>query len=289
MNQEIKQIEELEKLLSYEGEDRDILAEELLAEVQERNKGKIRYNTQYKALNDLTGGFRRGQLVVISAATGEGKTTLAQNFTAHFVKEGYKCLWFSYEVGIEEFMEKMPEGGKAFYVPRILRQNMLTWVEDRIKEGLAKYNTRIIFIDHLHYLLEMQKMAEAKSLSLLIGQMLRELKKIALIYDLTIFLISHLKKIEMSEKPELSDLRDSSFVAQESDIVMMMWRIRTKGIFPGEWIPSNDVRLAVRKNRQNGNLGIVSLRMENGVLIESNLPPADTFKKEEINPKDMNF
>ena len=55
----------------------------------------------------------------------------------------------------------------------------------------------------------MQKMAEAKSLSLLIGMMLRELKKIAREEDVLIFLVSHIRKINTEVPPDLEDLRDN--------------------------------------------------------------------------------
>lgn len=289
IDQEIKKLQDYQKLLEYKGEDRVVLASELLKEIATDVPKKI-YNTKFTKLDEIIGGFRRGQLVVLSAATGEGKTTFAQGLTDKFTQDGERCLWFSYEVGIEEFMEKMP-GSKAFYVPRVLRQGMLKWIEERIKEGIAKHKSRIIFIDHLHYLLEMQKMAEAKSLSLLIGMMLRELKRICIEQDVVIFLISHLRKIDMTEKPELTDLRDSSFVAQESDLILMLWRIRTRGMFPGEWIPSNDLRVAVRKNRRNGKLGIVSFKYENGLFEESDMPvnPNAPINHNEDEIKDLRF
>ena len=279
-DKEIKQVEEYQKFLEYKGEDRVILAEELLKEVSTGTK--VSFNSGFRGLDDIVGGFRRGQLVVISAATGQGKTSLAQALTEKFLLEGHKSLWFSYEVGIEEFMEKMPEGGKMFYVPRVLRQGILNWVENRIKESIAKYGTRIVFIDHLHYLLEMQKMAEAKSLSLLIGMMLRDLKRLCIDQNITIFLISHMKKIDLAEKPELSDLRDSSFVAQESDLVIMMWRIRKQGLFKGEWEETNEARVSVKKNRRTGKLGTISLFYENGKFSEFGVPTHE-IKVDEIN------
>lgn len=257
---ELRNIKIQQKFANYEGEDRVILAEELLQEIK-NDSPKIIYNTGISSLDTVLGGFRRGQLIVLSAATGQGKTSFCQSLTEKFLKDGHRCLWFSYEVGLEEFMEKMPEGGRAFHLPKQLKQNSIQWIEDRIIEGIAKYNNRVIFLDHLHYLLELQKMAEAKSLSLLIGMLLRELKKIALEHDVLIFLVSHLKKIELTEQPELSDLRDSSFVAQESDIVLMLWRVREK--FNGEWIETNRAKVAVRKNRRTGKLGVMKLKYTN--------------------------
>ena len=271
-NQELKNLEEQKKLADYKGEDRIVLAEELLKEIKS-DVAPIAYKTGLDSLDNLLGEFRRGQLVVISAATGQGKTTFCQTLTEKFLKDGHKVLWFSYEVGLEEFMEKMPEGGRAYHLPRQLKQNSILWLRERIIEGIAKYNTRIIFFDHLHYLLEMQKMAEAKSLSLLIGMMLREIKKIAIEQNILFILVSHVRNISLTEFPQLEHLRDSSFVGQESDIVLMMWRIRDS---QDKSLWTYYSRIAVRKNRRLGKLGEVGLLFDGVHFIEGEPPKIET-------------
>ena len=209
----------------YAGYDRVVQAKDIIAEMKE-DAGKLA--SGFDALDNYIDGFHAGQLVIVSGATGSGKTSFAQTLTHNFMSIGKQCLWFSYEVGMREFVRKMPEGIDTFYAPKQIKRNSISWLEQRIIESIAKYGTKIVFVDHLHYLLEMQKMSEAKSVSLLIGMMLRELKRICIEYDVIIFLLAQLKKIEAYEKPELEDLRDSSFVAQESDIVLMIWRHRER-------------------------------------------------------------
>lgn len=263
---ELQQLNQLKRFATYEGEDKVIPAEELLAEILKDNRTKKVYNTQFPIFNNITGGFRRGQLIILSAPTGQGKTSFAQTLTKHFIQDKVRVLWFSYEIGIEEFMEKMPKDGRAFFLPKQIKQNSLDWLKQRIYEGIAKYNTRIIFIDHLHYLLEMQKMAEAKSLSLLIGMMLRNLKRLAIDLNVCIFLISHMKKIEINEKPDISDLRDSSFVSQESDMVIMLWRETDK--IDGETVFTNRTRVSIKKNRRTGKLGTIIMEYVKNEFIE---------------------
>jgi len=156
-------------------------------------------------------------------------------------------------------------------MPRRIKQNSLKWIEERIKESIAKYNCKVVFIDHLHYLLEMQKMAEAKSLSLLIGMMMRELKRIAIENNIVIFLVSHMRKsLYKSEDalPDINDLRDSSFVGQESDIVMFLFRKPSD--VEGEFY-TNETLLKIAKNRRTGNLGCVRLNFTNKQFEELSL------------------
>lgn len=253
-----------ELLSGYEGEDRVVRVEELLTELAQDKSPRAIFNTDIPTLDNLIGGFRPGQLVIISAPTGQGKTSFCQTLTSQFTKAGNKCLWFTYEVGIEEFMEKMPDV-HTFFLPRVLKQNSIRWLEERIVESLVKHDTKIVFVDHLHYLLEMQKMAEAKSISLLIGMLLRELKRITIQYGIVLFLVSHIRKLEtIQKKPELDDLRDSSFVAQESDIVIMMNRIMINDPgAPDGKVATNETNIFIRKNRRTGNLGAFKVQYLN--------------------------
>lgn len=84
-----------------------------------------------------------------------------------------------------------------------------------------QFGTRIVFIDHLHYLLDL---AAARNPSIQIGQIIRGLKQIALRQKVVIFLAAHTTKLNPDKQLSADDIRDSSFVGQESDGVMMVWR-----------------------------------------------------------------
>jgi len=247
---------ELNSMQVYQGEDRVISLSEALEEIKVEKK-KTFITTTFPKLNDIIGGFRAGQLIVISGATGHGKTTLCQNLTQDFLKENLTSLWFSYEVDLEEFADKFGEEIPLVYLPRQLKENSILWLNTKITEAIAKYNCRVVFIDHLHYLLEMQKMAEAKSISLLVGMMMRELKKIAIKHGIILFLVSHMRKTLYEKEPELEDLRDSSFTAQESDMVLFIMRAK-----------ENRALLKVAKNRRTGKLGMVKLLLNNNQFKE---------------------
>lgn len=251
---------ELEILGQYNQEDRVISSLEA-QELAEADKKIPNINIGVMEFDDIIGGFREGQLVIISGPTGQGKTTWCQTLTSKFASKKINCLWFSYEMGIADFLEKF-EGTPLFYLPKELQQNSLQWLETRIMESMAKYDCKIVFIDHLHYLLEMQKMAETHSISLLIGMMMRELKKMAIKHEITIFLVSHMRKLLYDKMPDVDDLRDSSFVGQEADIVMFIKRGKEKDS-KEEAIQNNHATLRIAKNRRTGNLGVISLELIN--------------------------
>ena len=248
---------DLEVMSQYDKEDRVISSVEA-QELAEADRKIPSIKTNIDEIDNLLGGLRAGQLVVLSSPTGQGKTSFCQTLTSRFAKQNINTLWFSYEVGIAEFLEKF-ENNPLFYLPKELKQNSIKWLEHRILESIAKYDCKIVFIDHLHYLLEMQQMAEARSISLLIGMMVRELKKIAIKHGVIIFLVAHMRKLQYDKMPEIDDLRDSSFVGQEADIVMFLKRkYEGKG---EQQVATNQALLSIAKNRRTGNLGYVKLEM----------------------------
>lgn len=249
----------------YSGEDRVMEFSDVAAEVEESTKGNEKIVSRISPLDEMVGGFRAGQLIVLSAPTGQGKTAFLQSLTRTLSEDKIPSLWFSYEVSPSELRERFEDDIPKFYLPRKNKESSLEWMKTRALEGIAKFGTKVIFIDHLHYLLSMQELAQARSVSLLIGMLMRELKKFALETEITIFLVSHLTKTKLEALPTIDDLRDSSFVGQEADIVMIMWRHREadKSNELG-FRYTNESRLVVAKNRINGKLGYIKLKFEKG-------------------------
>ena len=251
---------EMEKFSNYDGQDRVVPIAEIIEEQKLLRKKEVIIKSKIPTLDETVGGFYPGQLNIISGPTGQGKTTFSKTLTANFSKDGLHSIWFSYEMPPLEFVENFP-GTPYFFLPRELTSGSLEWIEKRIAESIRKYQTKIVFIDHLHFLVDMKALAIARNQSILIGVLLRHLKQIALKYDTTIFLLAHLRKTNIEEAiPTIDDLRDSSFVGQEADIVMLIWRLikkpedgrRRSKDDPPEW--TNESRLSVVKNRRTGAL-----------------------------------
>lgn len=147
-------------------------------------------------------------------------TLLAQTFTRKFSLTTNYPLWFSFEVPARQFLSQFPDL-PLIYMPGKLKPRAMDWFEDRALESFAKYGTRIIFIDHLHYLVDLAKQGQ---MSIEIGAIIRKLKTLAVQNNFVIFLLCHTKKGGQDETLSYNSLRDSSFIAQESDSVIMVQR-----------------------------------------------------------------
>ena len=107
----------------------------------------------------------------------------------------------------------------------------------------------------------MANKGHSNNFSLAVGVVMRELKRMAIKHGIVMFLVVHMKKKFKDEAPDLDDLRDSSFVEQEADIVLLLTRGQTKDTdnYVGKKILTNEVAIAVEKNRRTGKMGSVKL------------------------------
>jgi replicative DNA helicase len=209
------------ELRSYDGPDRIVPAMEMAIKFQHEPECLINLNSGITGIDKLCGGFRDGELITISGYTKNGKTLLAQTLTAAFASQGSFPLWFSYEVPVRQFLRQFPTVPHLF-IPMELKANAMDWVEDRILEALQKFNCRCVFIDHLHFLFDLGR---SRNPSLDIGQVIRRLKGMAIKHEIIIFLLCHTQQPkEGDEGLSYEKIRDSSFVAQESDCVIMIAR-----------------------------------------------------------------
>lgn len=214
-----------ENLENYAGDDQVISSHEILLKLKEKPESVLNVKSLIPTLDGYINGFRDGELIAISGPTKMGKTLLAQSLTVNFDKQQYPSLWFSYEVPVRQFLSQFPEL-PLIYMPAKLKAHAMPWIEARIQESFLKYRTRIIFIDHLHYLVDLARM---KNPSIEIGQVIRRLKTLAVNNGFVIFLLCHTTKGKSENSLSYESIRDSSFISQESDCVIMIRRTPEDG------------------------------------------------------------
>jgi replicative DNA helicase len=229
-----------QRLYEYAGEERIISSGEMQRIIRADNRPEIELKSLLPTVDKTTNGFNAGELNTISGLAGEGKTTFAQTLTVNFARQGIKSVWLSYEVLPKSFLQSFGEVPPLFYMPAKLKLNSVEWLRQRIHEAKLKYDCRAVFVDHLHYLCDMRS---KNNMSLEIGYVMRSLKRIAFDLNVCFFLIAHLAKVQPETELDNSALRDSSFISQESDNVLIVWR---KQDHP------TDAVLQIAENRKTG-------------------------------------
>jgi len=245
-------------LSEYNGEDKVITSHELKIILGTQKANITNARSGIPTLDFLMDGFRDGELITISGPTKQGKTLLSQTLTVNFAKQHLYPLWFSFEVPARQFLSQFPQL-PLIYMPQRLKARAMDWFEERVWESFAKYNTRIIFIDHLHFLVDL---ARQQQVSLEIGTIIRRLKTLAVEGNFVIFLLCHTKMGKHEGTLSYESIRDSSFISQESDSVIMIKRT------PGDG--DNTAMARVEFHRRTGVMEkTVNLIKKGGLLHET--------------------
>jgi replicative DNA helicase len=242
---------------NYEGDDQVVTSYELRDKLLgEKTDPRVNAKSLIPGIDRACEGFQDGELIIIAGPTKQGKTLLAQTLTVNFAKQKHNAGWFSYEVPARQFLDQFPIL-PLFYLPQQNKAQDFTWFMERCIEAHCKYNTRIFFIDHLHFLIDMARVSNP---SLEIGAIVRRIKRFAVENDFIIFLLCHIRKNE-SDDLSYKDLRDSSFIAQDSDTCIMIKRTPKEG--------QNTARARVEFHRRTGTMEwIVPLEKRHGLLVE---------------------
>lgn len=215
-------------------------------------------STGYKRLDDVMGGFRPGELVTLVAGTGVGKTTVTLNMTYNAAMlSNMKTLFIPLEMSYKQVLVRLMEIHMKQPImtttdnisPQLMDESKLRATLDEVTENVSIYNhigalnlaklisvieyyaisqkTKLIVLDH--------KDAAVNSLTdegggvKLIDNLMAELKRIAIQYDLTVLVVSHQsrsKEDREDSKASLSRVRGSAGVAQNSDLVLGIERER---------------------------------------------------------------
>ncbi len=246
-----------ERLFNYDGEDKIISSEELSK--QESQSPFKSFKSGIPSMDRILKDVEPGELIITTGPPGHGKTTMLMSITQNMASKGINSVWFTLEVTPRQFLSKIENNGKLplFYLPSKNTENNIRWLIERIIEAKLKYNTEVVFIDHLHQIFSMEKM---KNLSLEIGDVVAQIKKLAVDYGLVIFLIAHNKDRIDNKEPQMQDIRDSGMISRLADVVMGIWRVQNDSKLDDtrmKDLSENDnwAKVRIWKNRREGKVG----------------------------------
>lgn len=226
----------------------DIVAEEYGNFLIE-NQGKYERGvaTGITSLDMKTGGFKKGNFVVLAARPAMGKTALALN-VAQKVAEKEPVLFVSLEMSKEELVDRLFRGygygedlfGNDFakYIRGIRNEisklklhiydyskATITDIRKSAKKLKHRYgNLGLIVIDYLQL---MKSESRYDSRVQEVSELTRSLKILARELETPILALSQLSRMvetRQDKRPMLSDLRESGSIEQDADIVLMLYR-----------------------------------------------------------------
>jgi len=242
----------------------------------------------FKDLDEITGGFQKGHLIIIAARPAMGKSALVCNIAENAaVQHGRPVALFSLEMAEAELAqrfvasqasikgEELRKGRVAEQRwPKILKAsqrlaNAPLWVDDSSDVGLLEVRAKarrlhgqcegglgLIIIDYLQL---MRTESRYDSRVTAVGELSRGLKILARELEVPVIALSQLSRaVEQrpDKKPQLADLRESGNLEQDSDLVMFIYR---DDYYEGEESERpGEADLLIAKHR-NGATGKVTL------------------------------
>jgi replicative DNA helicase len=248
-------------------------------------------------LDSLTQGFQKSDLIILAGRPSMGKTALSLNIASNIIKNSkLPVLFFSLEMSKEQIMYRLLaietninqmrlKSGKLYQNDWLKLNKIIKilakfpfFVDDtfdlsiqdirsKIKTVLFEQNQLgLIIIDYIQ-LMQNSKLKNENRVQEL-SQITRSLKTIAREFNIPILGLSQLSRnVEnrIDQRPILSDLRESGSIEQDADLVLMLYRNKSKNaqfINPQETNKNSQlIELIIAKHR-NGPIGTVKLKFD---------------------------
>jgi replicative DNA helicase len=240
--------------------------------------------TGFTDFDRMTSGLQRQELVVIAARPSMGKTALALNMAQYAAKNANVVGIFSLEMSAEQLVSRLlcSEARVDAHRLRTGYLNREEWA--RLADALRRLCETKVYIDDSAAVSVMEMRAKCRrlkaehGLDLLIidylqlmagrgriesrqqevSQISRDLKGLAKELDIPVVALSQLSRApeQRSEhKPQLSDLRESGAIEQDSDLVCFIYR---EEVYNPTDENQGTAELIIGKQR-NGPTGVVQL------------------------------
>ena len=225
--------------------DKEIL-ENTFKQITERKTERL--ITGFNDLDTVLSGVEKGNLIVIGGRPSMGKTAFMTSILYNFLKQDKKCLVFSLEMGISQYLKRLiAQVGEI----DLFSLNDSEFLDDRKKEEIktaldiiSSFDLSIfddtykfdeickkietekpeyVFIDYLQLLDTSRKKQRSEAVT----NIMLDLKKIAKENNCIVFISSQLSRALESrydKRPMLSDLRESGDIENISDVVMFIYR-----------------------------------------------------------------
>lgn len=252
--------------------------DEVIADLYKSKKdGCIGIDMGFNNLNYYLGGLQKGKIYILGARPSMGKSAFAMNIAEH-VALTHNVLFISLEMSRKEYAQRLMFGRAGVDVNTINTGRISDAEIEKVKSQkeyldslklfietrtpcrvsdieLAMINiisTRgscdLVIVDYLQLLTPNSKSGKNREVE--VAEMSRELKSLAVKYNVPIIVLSQLSRaLEAREdkRPMLSDLRESGAIEQDADVVMFVYR--------DEWYHPDDPasrgkgEILIRKNR----------------------------------------
>ena len=282
-----------------------------LAEITRENKDRYfkddaaqRMYIGFPKLDDILGGLEGGDMIVIGARPGVGKSAFVTQVTTSLARSGKRVGFYNLEMQEKQIYERFVVAESGIGLTRLRRAvrflgdeeerfrraNEVLEKEDRIvittgSKAMSEIRSEsrhmgydVIVIDYLQ-LLKADKTYRGNRYAE-VGAISKAIKALAMELNIPVIALSQLNRVSEArdtKEPTMSELREAGDIEQDASVILLMWNLSKDSSRKG---------IKVEKQRQ-GRTGKIVLRF-NGDLMrfeETDETPRDDWQEdEEENP-----
>ena len=226
-----------------------------IQEISESGSPLIGLSTGFAAIDDLTLGFQKSDLIIIAARPSMGKTAFAFNIAENVARQtDQTVLIFSMEMSSDQVVRRFISSISNIDLQRLMRGQLEGTDWQGIDKALSVLSKKKILLDDtpalspsevkararrvkresgdlamivVDYLQLMQVPGKGENRVAEISEISRSLKALAKELNIPVIAISQLNRAVDSrpnKRPILSDLRDSGAIEQDADVIAFLYR-----------------------------------------------------------------
>lgn len=262
-----------------------------LADMAASGEQSFGVSTGYSAIDERLLGLRPGQMVVIGARPGVGKTSFALNLCVNAAAAGASVAFFSLEMSKIEIAQRLLSAQARIGLMDIRSANIrdnqwaqileatkdlseldimiddtpgttVTEIRAKARRMLHGKEKGLVIIDYLQLLSAPAGTNRNDNRATIVGDMSRGIKIMAKDLGVPVVALSQLNRVvegRTGKRPQLSDLRESGSIEQDADIVILLDRSMTDEEAERNDRPDKDVTEFIIAKNRSGPLGTVQL------------------------------
>ncbi|NYT08620.1 MAG: AAA family ATPase, partial [Methanosarcinales archaeon] len=219
----------------------DSAIEMLIRDKTEKREESI-IKTPWPDVNERVGGWRPGDLIILSAPPKTGKTSWALNVSGSLAFQGIPSLFFCVEMRPERLADKLIEykyrqaqltaqdmmkaneefSGLPLYFAYSFKKQSVDQVIDLIREAVKRYDLKFVVFDNIHFLVRSTMNTNEE-----LAQAIQAFKLLAEEMEIPIMVIAQPRKGEFGGRKGIMDAEDikgSSAFHSDCDQMILLHR-----------------------------------------------------------------
>ena len=210
---------------------------------------KKRFFVGFDKIDSAIGGLDGGDIIIIAARPGIGKSAYALQMIRKFGRDGFKVGYFNLEMSEKQIYERSIAAASGIDMTRIrLANNFLndegakfekgneilakednvftitgTQTVSSIRAAVKREGYQVIVIDYLQLI---QSISKRNNRASEVGDISRGIKGIATEFNIPVIALSQLNRaseMNKDKEPTMSELRESGDIEQDASVILMLW------------------------------------------------------------------